>query len=114
MAVNGRLNEQQSETDRDSKLFVLLATKVSCEKIPLQSEIINPSKKTLSELDQDELEEYDEMNKQQLRSASKPLSYSKKNFGKLMQRQARAAIEEEKANHIMVPDREIKKKEKLD
>merc|ERR1712178_677877 len=54
-------------------------------------------------------------NKQQLRSASKPLSYSKKNFGKLMQKQARAAIEDKEFEaDLKLPEREFKKKKLLD
>jgi len=113
--VHGRLNEQQSETDRDGKLFVLVATRVTCDKINLPAEIVNPSKPSSYELDEDELAEYDENNKQALRSANQSINLSsKKNFGKLMQKQARAAIEEkERDQSTALPEREFKPKQNL-
>lgn len=111
--VHGRLNEQQSETDRDGKLFVLVATRVTCDKIDLPAEIVNPSKVSNYDLDEDELAEYDESNKRALRSANQSINLSsKKNFGKLMQKQARAAIEEkERDQTTALPEREFKSKQ---
>merc|ERR1712066_837933 len=39
--VNGRLNEQQTEVDRDGKLYLVVCTKVSCEKIETKIESIH-------------------------------------------------------------------------
>merc|ERR1719203_2490324 len=58
------------------------------------------------------LEFYDEENKKKLRQANQPMELrNKKGFGKLMQKQARAAIEDKEREGEGLPAREFKKAE---
>jgi len=55
--VNGRLNEQQTEVDRDGKLYMILCQKITAEKIELPAETIHPDYKSRADRIKEEEEQ---------------------------------------------------------